>query len=177
MLRCAGFDASLTLESKLGEVFISLNCKVGRIVPPPSAPKSSVSSKVRSPSYYRRQERRKASRISQSPRVFESHVSSLAEQVKKESVVGNMESCMEAEVDTADCVDAEEGILSNENVIDEAEYVFEEKRVEVNIPEEDGGLSSDEESVDLGDQLKAIILESKKNREKWDSAKVLKENG
>ena len=43
---------------------------------------------------------------------------------------------------------------------------FEDKRVEVNIPEEDGGLSSDEESVDLGDQLKAIILESKKNREK-----------
>ena len=63
-----------------------------------------------------------------------SHVSSLAEQVKKEGVVGNMESCMEAEADTADCVDAEEGILSNENVIDEAEYVFEEKRVEMNIP-------------------------------------------
>ena len=36
---------------------------------------------------------------------------------------------MKAEADTA-----EEGILSNENVIDEAEYVFEEKRVEMNIP-------------------------------------------
>ena len=61
LLWSAGHDASLSLESKLGEVCISLNCKVGRITPPPS---SHFTSKYRSPSYFRRQERRKAARDS-----------------------------------------------------------------------------------------------------------------
>merc|ERR1712045_583031 len=60
MLRNAGYDASLNFESKLGEVFISLNCKVGRLLPPPTTP--SPVSKQRSPSYYRRLARRKAMR-------------------------------------------------------------------------------------------------------------------
>ena len=31
----AGYNASLNLESKLGEVFVNLSCKVGRTTPPP----------------------------------------------------------------------------------------------------------------------------------------------
>ena len=35
-LRDAGYKASLTFDTDLGEVNISLSCKVGRVVPPPS---------------------------------------------------------------------------------------------------------------------------------------------
>ena len=57
----AGYDASLSLESKLGEVHLNLSCKVGRSIPPPSSP---IAPKYRSPSYFRRQERRRAARES-----------------------------------------------------------------------------------------------------------------
>ena len=57
----AGYDTSLSLESKLGEVHINLSCKVGRSIPPPS---SRITPKYRSPSYFRRQERRRAARES-----------------------------------------------------------------------------------------------------------------
>ena len=62
LLRGAGMQASLTLETKLGEVFISINCKVSRDVPPPKlSPATAVNpSKHRSPSYFRRQARRRA---------------------------------------------------------------------------------------------------------------------
>ena len=57
LLRSAGYDTSLKIECKLGEVYVKLNCKVGTTIPPPSSP---FTAKYRSPSYYRRQERRKA---------------------------------------------------------------------------------------------------------------------
>ena len=60
MLRDSGYDATLTLESKLGEVFVVLNCKVGRTTPPPTTPFMPISPRYRSPSYFRRQSRRKA---------------------------------------------------------------------------------------------------------------------
>ena len=69
LLWTAGHDASLTLESKLGEVYVSLNCKVGRIVPPSITLTVAASPKFRSPSYSRRQIRRKAACISQSDNV------------------------------------------------------------------------------------------------------------
>ena len=34
LLRSSGYDASLNLECKLGEVYVTLNCKVGRSIPP-----------------------------------------------------------------------------------------------------------------------------------------------
>ena len=60
----SGYDASLCIETKLGYVNVNLNCKVGRPVPPPFTPKcmSSPSNQKRSPSYFRRQERRRATR-------------------------------------------------------------------------------------------------------------------
>ena len=62
----AGYNASLNLESKLGEVFVNLSCKVGRTTPPPFTPPAPTPvdavSKYRSPSYYRRQARHKATR-------------------------------------------------------------------------------------------------------------------
>ena len=63
LLWSAGYDSSLNLESKLGEVYVTLNCKVGRSIPPPTSPISPA--KYRSPSYFRRQERRKAARESE----------------------------------------------------------------------------------------------------------------
>ena len=70
----AGYHASLNLESKLGEVFVNLSCKVGRTTPPPSTPPAPFDAvpKYRSPSYYRRQARRKMSRESQVVKVDES---------------------------------------------------------------------------------------------------------
>ena len=64
LLRGAGIGASLSIETELREVSISLNCKVGRNIPPPPPKLPSVpASKVyRSPSYYRQQARRKAER-------------------------------------------------------------------------------------------------------------------
>ena len=60
MLRDSGYDATLTIESKLGEVFVALNCKVGRTSPPPTTPFMPISPRYRSLSYFRRQSRRKA---------------------------------------------------------------------------------------------------------------------
>ena len=66
LLLNTGYNASLSLESYLGEVSIVLNCKVGRTSPPPCSPVRSyvASPKHRSPSYVRRQARRKAARDS-----------------------------------------------------------------------------------------------------------------
>ena len=89
MLRSVGYDATLNLESKLGEVFITLNCKVGRVLPPPSTP-TSVVSKHRSPSYYRRLARRKAARDSNSDNVV------LAEQANNDPIESHSENAVEA---------------------------------------------------------------------------------
>ena len=67
-LRAAGIEATLNVETKLGEVSISINCKVGRDLPPPlMSPSGTVISgkPYRSPSYYRRQARRRAERKAQ----------------------------------------------------------------------------------------------------------------
>ena len=62
LLRVAGYEASLTLNSKLGEVQISLNCKVGRNVPPPTSPLDWNLRKKVSPSRQLRRARRAAAR-------------------------------------------------------------------------------------------------------------------
>ena len=62
LLQGAGYKASLSFESELGEVSISLSFKVG-INTPPSSPLQTFLGR-RSPSYYRRLERRNAERSS-----------------------------------------------------------------------------------------------------------------
>ena len=59
-LRDAGLEASFNLETKLGEVVISIRCKVGRDIPlPPLESPSDSEHRARKiyriPSYYRRQ--------------------------------------------------------------------------------------------------------------------------
>ena len=63
----AGEEASLKIESKLGEISLSLSCKVGRIAPPSPVPSQAFNSrkKYRSPSYFRRQDRRRAAHEAQ----------------------------------------------------------------------------------------------------------------
>ena len=66
-LWAAGYKATLSLESCMGEVVINLNCKVGRNEPPttPSPSYAMAASRTyRSPSYYRRQARRRAEHVS-----------------------------------------------------------------------------------------------------------------
>ena len=75
--------------------FISLNCKVGRVSPPPPiTPICAVVRKYRSPYYYRRQERRKASRCKPES----------AEKADKEIDTGKNESCSEVDEEVDDDV-------------------------------------------------------------------------
>ena len=66
LLVSAGHQASLNLDSHLGEVQITLNCKLGRIIPPPLSPPSNrngFDQYIRvSPSRKRRNARRVAAR-------------------------------------------------------------------------------------------------------------------
>ena len=103
----AGEEASLKLESKLGEVSLSLSCKVGRIAPPsPVTPLQSFYSrkKYRSPSYFRRQLRRKANREAE-----EENESA----VEASSFKADDEQAMLTETAT-DGIAAEEPVASNE---------------------------------------------------------------
>ena len=61
LLRAAGYDASLMLDTKFGEVTLSLNCKIGRNIPPPTSPVD-LNLKKFSPSRQRRNARRAAAR-------------------------------------------------------------------------------------------------------------------
>ena len=63
LLWAAGHDAVLSLDSKLGAIHIDLNCKIGRIVPPPATPLMNdgfTLNKRMSPSRQRRRARRAA---------------------------------------------------------------------------------------------------------------------
>ena len=156
LLRGAGIDASLNLESKLGEVFISLNCKVGRVSPPPDAP-TNAPSKPRSPSYYRRLARRKAARD------LNMEVEVVAEQARDEVITNKIE--------TTSSEDAEEAKEddSDEEAADYEEDVASESRLE---DADQGSMLSG----DLSKQLFSLIQESKKQRENWDRLKDSEQN-
>ena len=156
MLRSVGYDATLNLESKLGEVFITLNCKVGRVLPPPSTP-TSVVFKHRSPFYYRRLARRKAARDSNSEHVV------LAEQAND----GPMES---------DSENAEEAHEHDNEEVEESTVALTDDEDEVEV-EDVCTETADEVSDDLSEQLNALIMESRKHREHWDKLKIAEQNG
>ena len=118
-LRSAGYDAKLNLESKLGEVFVSLNCKVGRILPPPTSRLSSVAPKCRSSSYYRRQARRKASRATNVNQNSQS-----AEQAENENNVDISEHCNELKKKADVCQEGNESD-SEESVDEEVDEITE----------------------------------------------------
>ena len=106
MLKKAGYKANLNLETKLGEVYITFNCKVGRVEPPLVSPSSSLISNrklCRSLSYYRRQSRRRAERNT-SNNVSCVIPESTAEQAEKKELAD--ESCVveNAESDDASVV-------------------------------------------------------------------------
>ena len=171
MLWSAGVDASLNFESKPGEVFISLNCKVGRVLPPPAVPLSSVVPKHRSPSYYRRQARRKASReCSSEPPV--------AEQANEVVDINIMETNSEVTEEAAAdyCEDAEDSTDAESEGEYEVQVGGSETRSE-EVSQESSGYIDNEASDDLGDQLRSLIQESKKQRERWERLKVSEENG
>ena len=87
-----GHEASLKLECKLGEVWMNLSCKVGRNEPPLTVPAPKCDVNVsrknhRSPSYFRRQARRRSARESQT--ASEDNVSlysPITENVKEETI-------------------------------------------------------------------------------------------
>ena len=167
MLWSSGQEAKLTLETKLGEVWINLNCKVGRIIPPmtPSPPLPPTKCKAyRSPSYYRRQARRRAERDSlnvSDGQVLTPVVSeSLAEQADEAPC--NVETV----VTESDSVSIER---SNAAVDEEAD-----KDIDMYTQFDDQVYATEEENVSLSDELEALISESQKKRESWDR---MKENG
>ena len=155
LLRGAGIEASLTFETKLGEVCITLNCKVGRNVLPP-VPKSPIvapGKRYRSPSYYRRQARRKAER------------EVLGESFEARSVADEANIAGKAETEKMDekAVEAKEENVSDVDVIDE-------------MDSNDSVIHSEAEEVleeDLREQLNSIIRQSQENRDIWDKFHTL----
>ena len=184
-LRDAGYKASLTFDTDLGEVNISLSCKVGRVVPPPSPSRNiypctpppqlvaSRNSKRRSPSYYRRQARRKAKLDSSS--VIKVNLADgvraeddeISDEVDEDTVAMHVTETSEQEV-----AEIEVRTESGQVDIDEESSDVEQER----------GSSSDEEETedvmkDLGEELKALIQESERKREDWNNRNILNGNG
>ena len=122
-LRHSGYDASLNVESKLGEIFVTLSCKVGRDIPPPSSPPSTHAtiSRNRSPSYFRRQERRRQAFRRNLSNVSSSN--STAEQVAEEIAVVQITEAQETEEKNAAGQDGETlSESSDNNEAEEADY-------------------------------------------------------
>ena len=115
LLRNAGMEASLNFETKLGEVWISLNCKVGRNIPPPPRKPSIDATKkpYRSPSYRRRQVRRKAEREARNQNV-------IAEEAMDDEIAEENEIQADDLLDEVDGA-ATDDIVSDEDITDEAE--------------------------------------------------------
>ena len=131
----SGYDASLCIKANLGYVNVNVNCKVGRPVPPPFASKcmSSAYQKSRSPSYFRRQERRRATHDLSNASLSDSDDALANDQVGKADIqqenVGPIESdpikdteiFAEAEKDVVEeMLGTADGIYSTEE-IDQAE--------------------------------------------------------
>ena len=175
-LRGAGLEATLTLDTKLGEVWITMNCKVGRNIPPPPSEPSSpslIARKIyRSPSYFRRQLRRKAER--EAKESASSAALAVADTNEKETaekavvVISNEVAEMpESTTDdsVADCEAAEFEQNDSVNVSQEIDTSTDDENlepVEVDQPQEDLGL-----------QLENLIQQSQKNRELWDKSNGL----
>ena len=163
LLRGAGVEASLNVETKLGEVCISLSCKIGRDILPPT-PKSptdatATSRKYRSPAYYRRQARRKAARQAQCE-AEESSVAVEACQVDNTNEVGTSD---DGVMDESTLMDKDDSVTDVE-VMDDME--LSEKTVE---SEEVTEKSTDQISLELD----SLIRQSKENRERWDKFNAL----
>ena len=143
----SGFNATLNLESKLGEVEIALNCKVGRVSPPPSVPPTFFSSspRNRSPSYFRRQARRRASRDSLNV-LLESHAD-------EDNEVNGSENS-----DTVNLVDDEESNVRGDNVSLSA-TVAEESNLAI-------GVEPKEANVELADDDVEEVDEEELKRDK-----------
>ena len=156
MLRSVGYDATLNLESKLGEVLITINCKVGRVLPSPYTP-TLVVSKHRSPSYYRRL----AARDSNSEHVV------LAEQANNDPIESHSENAEEAHEHDSEKVEESTVALTDDDDDEEDEVEV------VDVCTE----TADEVSDNLSEQLNALIMESRKHREHWDKLKIAEQNG
>ena len=169
LLRDAGYEASLNLKSSLGEVEISISCKVGRInPPPPPSPPSQLASnrqKKRSPSYYRRQERR---RVQQE---FKCEVDT-AEVVDSESMKVVKPSKEADVILVSDLATVDIGLNSEDEILE-----ADEDSTDHDEDEDEVELNEQFESDDLGMQLQALIKESQAKRENWNRIKIGEENG
>ena len=61
-LCCAGFKSSLTLRSENGQAYVSFDVNLGALATPVTLPPPGYCKKPRSPSYFRRQEKRRQER-------------------------------------------------------------------------------------------------------------------
>ena len=142
-LRTAGYNASLNMECKLGEVFITLNCKVGRtVLPSPSTPSYAAVIKSRSPSYFRRQARRRASRENMDVQA-ENVCATTAEEVKDDTTTIEVETnCCDVAVLNDDAAVLETKIELNMNGLEPEEVgqtVYEKARDTASKNDQDKG--------------------------------------
>ena len=165
MLRVAGMEATLNLETKLGEVWMSLNCKVGRDVPPPPMSPSATGvgrrKSYRSPSYYRRQARRRAEREAQ---IVDGSKSPLADQAINEI---DVEADAEKESDSAvveDATDIDEESMGSEDEV-ETDVDIEVKQIQL---EQKSKLKSMDPEPCISTELDTLIQQSQKNRVLWE---------
>ena len=128
----SGYDASLCIETKLGYVNVNLNCKVGRQALPPFTPKcmSSPSNQKRSPSYFRRQERRRATRDLYNTTLSETDASAADQAVgKTDDQQGNVAPIESDPVKDTEVLDEAEKAVDGE-MLDTADDVHSTKEVD-----------------------------------------------
>ena len=168
LLRGAGMEASLKLETKLGEVFISINCKVGRDMPPPTlSPAAHVNpSKIRrSPSYFRRQVRRRA--IREAHTIDVTSASSAAEEATAQVVAEEVafQNCMKSAA-------VDDGTDINEETEEDTEKEDEETEVVAEIDQgmlyQKNSMEAIEPDICLSMELDSLIRQSEKNRDLWE---------
>ena len=165
LLRDAGMESSLNLETKLGEVFISLNCKVGRNLPPPlKSPVVTARKTYRSPSYHRRQLKRKAERESKGTLTLENSLSHIAEEATTDIL---------EEVNVGDEVQREEESIEVKESADDSGTDVEDETIDTERSEEIEEVSEEESVDDLSQQLDRMIRESQNNRNLWEKFSAL----
>ena len=137
-----GHEASLKLDCKLGEVLISLSCKVGRNEPPCASMPTCDVKRRRSPSYFRRQARRGSERESRSVDSTSLVDIPITEEVKEEPYVD--ETCKNISAAEATAVESDDLVVADK-VLDTQMY----DSAEGESTPVDNNLKADEPSCNL----------------------------
>ena len=154
----------------LGEVWITLNCKVGRIIPPmspsPPPPFAAKRKTYRNKSYYRRQARPRAER--------EGEIS-VSKSVITETASYDIETTVDSFAESEQHNDSVTAEMANTKIITQ----FDDESQELQEEAVDDVVSENTlvKSNSIEEQLEALIHKSQKNREDWERMKEYENNG